>query len=321
MRLGARNFFGLGVAIFATFFAAFAHAASAASAAAPAHAHDAVPQAPVLLNSPESVFPVTNSMVFSWLAAVLIIVLVRVAIGRRPRLVPSRGQAVVEGVLVWLRELLEPIVGKRVIAPAFPLLASFFIYILLMNWGGVLLGFFAEFLPFLRPANADLNTTLALALISFGGWLYFVLRYAGLRTLAREVFGNKAERSEVAAPMYVFLTVLFLAVGVIEVISILFRPVSLAFRLYGNVFGGENLIHQLGSLAPFVVPAAASFLELLIGLIQALVFTLLSAVYIGLVCNHGDEHEHISDAVAGARRPTGEEALSGKELTNQTTHA
>jgi len=249
-----------------------------------------VPQAPEPLFKLGD-FPITNSFVFSWIVALLLIITVRLAIGKQPRAIPTRAQAVIENLLTTLRDLLEPIVGKRVLPHAYPLLASFFIYILVMNWSGVLLGFFAEFLTFLRPANADLNTTLALAVISFGGWLWFVLRYAGLRTLARETFGNKAERSEVSGPMYAFLTVLFLAVGVIEVISILFRPVSLAFRLYGNIFGGENLIHQLGTLAPVIVPAAASFLEILIGLIQALVFTLLSAVYIGLVCNHGDEHE------------------------------
>jgi F-type H+-transporting ATPase subunit a len=94
--------------------------------------------------------------------------------------------------------------------------------------------------------------------------------------------------------MWVLLSFIFLAVGGIEVISILFRLVSLSFRLYGNVFGGENLIHALSNIAPFVVPAAGALLEVLVGLIQAFVFTLLSAVYIGLICNHegGHDEEH-----------------------------
>ncbi|MEY3958040.1 MAG: hypothetical protein RJA37_643, partial [Verrucomicrobiota bacterium] len=76
------------------------------------------------------------------------------------------------------------------------------------------------------------------------------------------------------------------------IVSILFRIISLSFRLYGNVFGGENLIHSLGGLMPYIVPAAAGLLEVLVGLIQAFVFTLLSAVYIGLICNHeGGHHE------------------------------
>jgi F-type H+-transporting ATPase subunit a len=295
-----RLFFRKTAAIFAA--ATVLSAAGIADAAA-AEAHGVTPD-PSVLTRIGGVFPVTNSMLMSWLVAGLIVLFVRLALGR-PRLAPTRIQAAVEDLLIGLRDVLAPIVGKRVIPHAFPLLASFFIYILLMNWSGVLLGLFGEFLPFLRPATADLNTTLALAVVSFGGWLYFVLRYAGLRVLARETFGNKADRREVAAPLYAFLTVLFLAVGVIEVVSILIRPVSLSFRLYGNVFGGENLIHELGRLAPLGVPAAASFLEILIGLIQALVFTLLSAVYIGLVCNHGDEHEtaHAPDKPAGETTP------------------
>jgi F-type H+-transporting ATPase subunit a len=78
------------------------------------------------------------------------------------------------------------------------------------------------------------------------------------------------------------------------VVSIIFRLISLSFRLYGNVFGGENLIHSLGAIAPFVIPTFAAILEVLVGLIQAFVFTLLSAVYIGLICNHegGHDEEH-----------------------------
>lgn len=260
--------------------------------------HSGVPAAPSVLDTIGGL-PVTNSMVFSWLVAAALIVLIRLLAGR-PADVPTRGQSALEILFGGLRDMLAPIVGARVIPHAFPLLCAFFGYILVMNWSGVLLGFFAEFAPFLRPANADLNTTLALALVSFAGWLYFVLRYAGLRALARDTFGNKADRREVGAGMYAFLTLLFIAVGFIEVISILFRPVSLAFRLYGNVFGGENLMHQIGQLAPVLVPVAASALELLIGLIQALVFTLLSAVYIGLVCNHGDEgHAEDGEHAAG----------------------
>jgi len=284
------------------FLATFATAVPPSVPAAAA-AHHGVPVAPEVVFSVFGL-PVTNSMLISWLVAGALVLAARALVGGRPRLVPGRGQAVVESLLEALRDLLAPIVGPALIRHAFPLLLSFFVFILVMNWSGVLLGFFAAFLPFLRPANADLSMTAALALVSFGGWLWFVLRYAGLRALAREVFGNKADRREVAAPMYAFLTVLFLAVGVIEVVSILFRPVSLAFRLFGNVFGGENLLHQLGSLAPFIVPAAASFLEILIGLIQALVFTLLSAVYIGLVCNHdGGAHDTSAGTVSEPAAP------------------
>jgi len=102
--------------------------------------------------------------------------------------------------------------------------------------------------------------------------------------------------------MWVLLIPIFFAVGGIEVVSITFRLLSLSFRLFGNVFGGENLIHALsdpstlGVVSTYVVPALAGMLEVLVGVIQAFVFTLLSAVYIGLICNHegghDDEHAH-----------------------------
>jgi len=81
-------------------------------------------------------------------------------------------------------------------------------------------------------------------------------------------------------------------VGLIEIVSILFRPVSLSFRLFGNVFGGENLLANMTSLISWIVPVPFYFLEILIGAVQAFVFTLLTAVYIGLICNHGDDGEH-----------------------------
>ena len=94
--------------------------------------------------------------------------------------------------------------------------------------------------------------------------------------------------------MFLFLGVIFIAVGFIEILSILFRPVSLTFRLFGNVFGGESLLHSMLHLVPqinWILPVPFYFMEVLIGLVQALVFMLLVSVYIGLICNH-DEGEH-----------------------------
>jgi F-type H+-transporting ATPase subunit a len=109
----------------------------------------------------------------------------------------------------------------------------------------------------------------------------------------KDIFGNKADKTEIPAYIYYPLFVVFFAVGVIEVISILFRPVSLSFRLFGNVFGGENLLHAMSGIQKWGLPIPFYFLELLIGFVQALVFTLLVSVYIGLICNHGDEdHGH-----------------------------
>jgi F-type H+-transporting ATPase subunit a len=170
-----------------------------------------------------------------------------------------------------------------------------------MNWSGLLPGVgtikydvHGHWIDAIRPATSDLNTTLALSIISFVAWTYFVLRYAGFKVLIFDLFVNKADKKELSTPMWIMLSFIFLGVGGIEVVSIAFRLISLSFRLYGNVFGGENLIHALGGIAPYVVPAIAGLLEVLVGLIQAFVFTLLSAVYIGLICNHegGHDEEH-----------------------------
>ncbi len=248
--------------------------------------------------------PVSNSILTTWILAVLIIIAVRVLVGT-PKIIPNKGQALVENVASGLRDALEPIVGKKMIGKTFPVLCGFFVFILLMNWSGLLPGVgtikyhkrrWHSWLDAIRPANSDLNTTLALSILSFLAWTYFVLRYAGFKALVFDLFGNKADKRELSMLMWLMLGFIFLGVGVIEVLSIASRLISLPFRLYGNVFGGENLIHTLGGIAPYVVPAIAGMLEVLVGLIQAFVFTLLSAVYIGLICNHDaghdDEHAH-----------------------------
>jgi F-type H+-transporting ATPase subunit a len=253
-------------------------------------------------------FPISNSILTTWIIAALIIIGVRLAVGT-PKLVPGKGQGVVEGMAQGLRDAIEPIVGKQMIGKTFPLLCGFFVFILLMNWSGLLPGVGTikfhtadGWQPAIRPANSDLNTTLALSVMSFVAWTYFVLRYAGFKVLIFDLFGNKANKKEVGMFMWVLLVPIFFAVGGIEVISIIFRLLSLSFRLFGNVYGGENLIHALadpktlGPFATYVVPAMAGLLEVLVGVIQAFVFTLLSAVYIGLICNHegghDDEHAH-----------------------------
>lgn len=247
-------------------------------------------------------FPITNSMVTSWIIAAVLIFVIRLAV-KKPTLVPNRGQAVVEGVVEGVRNLIEPIVGRRMVAVTFPLLAALFVYILIQNWSGLLPGVgtigwgkhtesgFYMIRELIRPGHADLNTTLALAVVSMTAWLYYIVRYAGLKAIAFDLFGNKADKSEVPLLIFIPLFGIFFIVGIIEVISILFRPVSLSFRLFGNVFGGENLLHAMLHIFPWGLPIPFYILELLIGLVQALVFTLLVAVYIGLICNHEGEGE------------------------------
>ena len=135
-----------------------------------------------------------------------------------------------------------------------------------------------------------MNGTAALAAVAMICWFYFIMRYAGPKMVLFEIFGNKAEKGDIPAVIYYCLFPVFFFVGLIELVSILFRLVSLSFRLFGNVFGGENLLHAMSGLFKWGLPVPFYFLEIIIGLVQALVFTLLVSVYIGLICNHGDEH-------------------------------
>ena len=256
---------------------------------------------PARAESPFGPHWVTNSMVTSWVVAIALILIIRLAI-KRPKLVPSRGQAIVEGFVEGIMDLVTPIVGIKVVKAAFPLLVALFVFILIQNWSGlipgvgtILINHEGRWTELVRPGNADMNGTIALALVSFIGWIYLILRYAGPKVILYDLFGNKADRREIPAVIYYFLFVIFFAVGIIEIISILFRPVSLSFRLFGNIFGGENLLHSMSALFQWGLPIPFYFLELLIGFVQAFVFTLLVSVYIGLICNHGDDHGREED--------------------------
>jgi F-type H+-transporting ATPase subunit a len=260
------------------------------------------------------VFPVTNSMVTSWIISIAIVIIVKLLVGRTS-LIPSKGQLIVESAITSLRTMLEPIVGKKVFYPSFWLLSGLFIFILIHNWSGLLPGVgtigqgiqegnhFKITKPLIRPGNADLNMTLALALVANLCWVYFIVRYAGLKAIIKDWFGNKADKTQVNFLIFGLLGILFIAVGFIEVLSILFRPVSLTFRLFGNVYGGESLLHSmfylgetlnlnetLINISMAIAPIPFYFMEVLIGLVQAMVFMLLVSVYIGLICNHGEEN-------------------------------
>lgn len=240
---------------------------------------------------------ITNSMLTGWAISLVLVLLVMKLVGR-PGIFPTKGQAVFESLIEGLRDLFEPIVGKKAFPAAFPLLITFFVFILFHNWMGLIPGVgtvgwghdaeghFVITKPLIRPHNSDFNSTIALALISFGAWAIIIFKYAGPKLILWDLFGNKADKAETPGWLYPILSLVFLLVGLIEVFSICIRPFTLSVRLFGNIFGGENLLHGTGFFFVFY------FMELLVGLIQALVFTLLTSVYIGLICNHGDDHDH-----------------------------
>ena len=246
---------------------------------------------------------ITNSMATGWAVSIVLIGVILWVIGK-PQVLPTKSQAVFESLIEALRDLFEPIVGKKAFPATFPLLVTLFLFILVQNWMGLLPGVgtiglghevngeFHLTRPFIRPFTADFNSTIALAIVSFGAYLIIIFKYAGPKLILWDLFGNKADKNETPGWLYPFLSLIFIVVGCIEVFSICIRPFTLSVRLFGNVFGGENLLHGTSFFFVFY------FMELLVGLIQATVFTLLSSVYIGLICNHGDDHDHEEDHAA-----------------------
>ncbi|MDR1591019.1 MAG: F0F1 ATP synthase subunit A [Puniceicoccales bacterium] len=277
----------------------------------------------------------TNSLLTGILISLVIVFVVRFVVRRGIGIIPHPGQACIEGVIEGVGGIFEPIVGHHLFPKILPLLMGYFVFILIQNLSGLFpgigsIGFEHEghLQGIFRPMNADLNATLALAIFATVAWIYYCVKNVGFGGLYQHVFGNRADRNEVSGVVYGLLFLIFFGVGLVECLSILFRIISLSFRLFGNVFGGENLLHNMYEMSEFLtsgslvstdfyamlasyssrlaegvngvmsklgylLPLPFYFLEFLVSLVQAFVFTLLVAVYIGLICNHGEEEEKV----------------------------
>ena len=256
-----------------------------------------LPQAAVPVLNKLGRLPITNSMVVTWIVAVGLIVFAQAATCQMKR-VPTGAQNFWEWLVESLYGFLEGIIGGHLVKRTFWFFATIFIFILAANWFGLIPGVgtvgwgqsgphgFKIEEPLFRGANADLNLTLAMALVFMACWLVWSLREVGPIGFVKELFAPKGDTTGFLKALMV---VVFLAAGCIEIISILFRPVSLSFRLYGNIFAGENMLETMARLVPgfgWLLPIPFYFLELLVGLVQALVFMLLTAVFTLLMCQH-----------------------------------
>jgi len=245
-------------------------------------------------------FAITNSMIVSWIVALGLIIFAQVAT-RSMKRVPDGAQNFLEWLVEGLYKFLEGIIGGHLAKKTFWFFATIFIFILAANWMGLIPGVgsigwghqtahgFKIDRPLLRGANADVNMTFAMALVFFACWIMWALQEIGPTGVLKELFAPKGETPGLLKPLMVFV---FFAAGCLEVISILFRPISLSFRLYGNIFAGENMLETMGTLVPgfgWLVPIPFYFLELLMGLVQALVFMLLTAVFTLLICQHEEK--------------------------------
>jgi F-type H+-transporting ATPase subunit a len=245
--------------------------------------------------------PITNSMIITWSVAIGLIAFVQLAT-RRMSLVPSGAQNFLEWMVESLWEFLEGIIGADLVRKTFWFFATVFIFVLFTNWVGLIPGVgtlgwgeqtshgFALHTPWLRGGNADLNMTMALAMIFFVCWTYWALQANGPVGFLKHLFAPKGETSGF---LKVLMIVVFFAVGFLEIVSILFRPISLSFRLFGNIFAGENMLETMMTLVPglsWLLPVPFYFMELLVGIVQAMVFMLLTAVFTMLICQHDEDH-------------------------------
>ncbi|MEK7587984.1 MAG: F0F1 ATP synthase subunit A [Patescibacteria group bacterium] len=227
--------------------------------------------------------PITNALLTTWLVMALLII-VSLVVTRRLRLVPSPIQSVVELLIGGLYDFFSQVTGKH-IALFFPLLASLFLFIITANWVGLLpgvgtIGFFhgEEFTPLLRGATADLNTTLGLALVA---------------VLAIQYFGFVTVGGQYSTRFLNFKNPIEFFLGILEMVSEVSKVISFAFRLFGNIFAGEVLLTVMAFLMPFIVPLPFLMLELFVGFIQALVFSMLTAVFLNVAVSHkGGELHH-----------------------------
>ena len=272
-----------------------------ASSASAGHEEHSLPQHAVEVARPFG-FPITNSMIVTWIVAVGLIVFAQVAT-RKMKPVPDGAQNFWEWMVESLYEFLEGIIGHALVRKTFWFFASIFIFILFSNWAGLIPGLgtmgwghktghgFVIDQPFFRGANADLNMTLAMALVFFACWIIWAIQEIGPIGFLSHLFAPKGETT---GALKVLMVIVFFAVGLLEVFSILFRPVSLSFRLYGNIFAGENMLEAMSNLIPglgWLLPIPFYFMELLVGFVQALVFMLLTAVFTMLICQHEEGHE------------------------------
>ena len=266
--------------------------------------HQPLPfNAPVVIDL--GFFKITNSMIAMWAVAAVIIFFAQAAT-RKIALIPSGLQGVAEIIVESLENFLAGIMGAKLARDTFWFFGSVFIFILFANWMGLLptvgtvghylvddSGAKVSWVPWLRGANADLNTTMGLALVFFAVWIFWSVKHNGFGGFLSHIFVYQGEG---AGFIKILLYVIFFLVGFLEIVSIMIRPLTLTLRLYGNVYAGENLLelmlHMGGTYFGWLAALPFYFLELLVGLIQALVFTLLTAVFTSLMCHHEEEGEH-----------------------------
>lgn len=240
-------------------------------------------------------FTVTNSLLSTWLV-VFLVVIFSLIIKSKIKLIPRGLQNIFEMIIESFLDIFDSVTGSRKKSLLFfPFVFSFFLLILLNNWLGIIPGAGSiggiaiehghkVFIPFIRGGTADLNTTLALAtigvvashifgVVTLGAWKHFnkFINIKAFLEIPKKIKKN---------PTILLINPIKAFVGLIEIIGELAKIASLSFRLFGNIFAGEVLLAAMSALLAFGFPIPFMFLEILVGLIQALIFAMLILAYL-----------------------------------------
>ena len=245
-------------------------------------------------------FPITNSLLTSWVA-VFFIILLSLVIRKKTKRIPSIFQSIIEIVVEGALNMMDLVTNDRHKSrKVFPVVFTIFVFILVNNWLGLIPGIGSVSFDghhIFRGGTADLNTTLALGLfaviaanvfgvMSVGAWEYFN-KFINIKAIL-EI--PKKIRKE---PTIILINPITFFVGLIEIISEVAKIASLSFRLFGNVFAGEVLLASIAAIMAWGLPLPFMFLEVIVGLIQALIFAILTLVYFTIAStSHESEHAH-----------------------------
>lgn len=219
-------------------------------------------------------FPVTNTLIMGWLT-VLLVLAFSLLLTRKLQTVPGGMQNVTEVVVGGALQFVEDVLGDKSDARRFfPVVFTIFVFVILSNWielvpglGTIGIREHGALVPFIRATSADLNFTLAIAVCSVVAVQFFGITTIGFFKYVGKFINFKD------GPIMFF-------VGILELISEISRLISYSFRLFGNIFAGEVLLTVILFLVPYVVPLPFLFLEIFVGFIQALVFSMLTLVFL-----------------------------------------
>ena len=229
-------------------------------------------------------FPITNTILNTLFCDIVLLFLILI-VNKNLSVVPGIVQNISELVIGGFYKFTENIAGERT-KQIFPYFMSFFLFIIIANWSGLIPGFTTigivenehKLIPLLRSTTSDLNTTLGLAIVSLVATHILSIKVLGIK----EYIGR-----------FISLSPILLFVGVLEIISEITKLVSLSFRLFGNIYAGEVVLETVSHIFAFILPLPFLMLEVIVGAVQALVFAMITMTFMVILTT--PHHEEVGE--------------------------